>query len=147
MKLRRNRAQRSCTRQRARVNELRRPAERAPDAPEMVHVGRHASRIVFVVRWPVGGIRTYLQRLIMDASFRDLQFTLVLPDIEESHVLQRAVQSDNLRWVWSANSSWSLATSVLKEIMRARPALVHSHGFTSAVCSARFARCCESHTC
>ena len=40
--------------------------------------------ILTVVRWPVGGIRTYLRDLFNSAALKDLRFVLVAPNEDVS---------------------------------------------------------------
>lgn len=92
-------------------------------------------RVLLVARWPVGGIRTYLQRMLLDESFADIDVSVLLPDVQESRILERALMARRINWIFSRESTRSLAVQAAKTIMQCRPALVHSHGFTSAVCA------------
>ena len=103
-------------------------------------------KILLVVCMPVGGIRTFI-RYVYRRFDPDLwNFTILAPAVSELRVLIDDLSALNVRYVpISVNPSpVSIALKVTSELMRGKYALVHSHGFTSGVCSALSAKL--SHT-
>jgi glycosyltransferase involved in cell wall biosynthesis len=103
-------------------------------------------RILLVVRWPVGGIRTYLKYMypLVDRELGGLDVGMVVARTEESEF--KAMQHDlaalriNYVDVHKNCSTGRLARYVSRELSRGRYDLVHSHGFTAAVAAAMAAK-------
>lgn len=96
-------------------------------------------RVLLVVRYPVGGIRTYLRYMYRNFSIDEWDFTLVAP----WHLETRMLVDEDLAAMridyWPTEENPSAATfsrHVLAALLRKRFCLVHSHGFTSGLCTA-----------
>lgn len=93
-------------------------------------------KLLLIVRWPVGGIRTYINYIYADWGQEPLEIDMVLPDIPESDLILKDIpglvvhrhktQSDNPGLVELALTAHSITK-------RKRFDLIHAHGFTSAV--------------
>lgn len=102
-------------------------------------------RIVVVARWPIGGIRTYLRDLFASRVLASYEFVLVAPDEEG---LEEYLQREKVRvshWVPAPPSPARFSKEVFRALRKFRPALVHSHGFTSAFVSGAAARLASVH--
>ena len=95
-------------------------------------------RVLVVIRWPVGGIRTWCRYVYRDVVFSAYDIELLLPDIEGADSLRDDLADTGIRTtlVASSNSLATFRTAVAKYILRGRYALVHSHGFTSGLLAA-----------
>lgn len=99
-------------------------------------------KVLLVVRWPVGGIRTFFRYVYRKFDPDCWRFTILAPDIPELHVLIDDLSALNIRYVpTEENPSPTFFTlQVTKELLRGKYDLVHSHGFTSGMCTALPAR-------
>jgi glycosyltransferase involved in cell wall biosynthesis len=93
-------------------------------------------RILAVVRWPVGGIKTYLRQMLYSPSFADASFTMVLPDAAGSTDLAEERYSAQVKWHFTENSTAGLLRAVVRYARTADFDVIHSHGFTSTIVSA-----------
>jgi len=100
--------------------------------PEVVH----KRRILLVVRWPVGGIRTFLRYVYRCFDPEEWSFTILLPLVDEVDALCEDLKSQNVSVVTTSNdpSALMFSLSVFRELFFGNYDFVHSHGFTSAVC-------------
>ena len=94
-------------------------------------------RILLVVQHPVGGIRTFFRYVYRHFDPEKYQFSLVAPDLPETRVLLEDLRELDLKYIPADRnvSNWRLFKSVTKTIRKETFDLVHSHGFTSGVCS------------
>ncbi len=88
-----------------------------------------------VARWPVGGIRTYLREMFRQKHFAGVRFTVLMPETVESKHLADEISSERIKWLFTENSAVALAQAAWRLIRSGDFALVHSHGFTSAMCT------------
>ena len=102
-------------------------------------------RVLLVVRWPVGGIRTFLRYVYRHFDPDLWQFTLVLPEIDGLDALINDLAPLKIRYQFVKGIKTDetfgygrFARAVWKELLKNRYSLVHSHGFTSAMCVAPF---------
>jgi glycosyltransferase involved in cell wall biosynthesis len=95
-------------------------------------------RVLVVVRWPVGGIRTWCRYVYRDPVFSNYDIELLLPDIEGAASLRDDLADTGVRvtLVASRDSIATFRTAVAKQIFRGKYSLVHSHGFTSGFLAA-----------
>jgi glycosyltransferase involved in cell wall biosynthesis len=94
-------------------------------------------RAGLIVRWPIGGIRTYLRDLLADPAFADVSFDVVLPRHEESEALAQGSRNPNVTWRFAPHDyGQSLYKVALATINRSRFDVLHSHGVTAGVISA-----------
>lgn len=97
-------------------------------------------RVLLVVRWPVGGIRTHLKYVypLLVEKLGGVQVTLVGPRMDEMEVLKHDLAALNVKFIELDDcTSVTLARAVDREIAGGEVDLVHSHGFTAA-CAAAF---------
>jgi glycosyltransferase involved in cell wall biosynthesis len=94
-------------------------------------------RILLVVRWPVGGIRTFMRYVYnhFDSDFYD--FSIVAPNVTELKVLLKDLEKFNLKYIHINKnpSNFTFIKTVSKLIIKERFDLVNSHGFTSGISS------------
>jgi len=109
---------------------------------------RKPIRILLVVRNPVGGIRTFLRYVYRAFGDDKWRLTLLAPDSEETRVLvHEDLKNIHLQYIpTESNPSNRLFTWRIAQVLREGDYdIVHSHGFTSAVCAAlgakTFAKC------
>ncbi|MDD2735985.1 MAG: glycosyltransferase family 4 protein [Desulfuromonadaceae bacterium] len=100
-------------------------------------VGRK-KRILLVVRWPVGGIRTFMRYVYRRFDPKLYHFTILGPDISELDVLARDLEGLDFEIIKVSErpSSNELTIATAKLLLRGRYDLVHSQGFTSGICAA-----------
>lgn len=95
-------------------------------------------RILLVVRWPVGGIRTFMRYVYRRFDPQQYHFSILGPDISELDVLATDFEGLDFEIIKLSErpSSYELSTAVTKLLMRGKYDLVHSQGFTSGICAA-----------
>jgi len=99
--------------------------------------------ILLVIRWPVGGIRTYLRYVYKGFDPSIWHFTIIAPQVDEMKVLlSEDLDGRDICYVRLAEkpSVSTFTKQVFIELKRKRYDLVHSHGFTSGACVAIPAR-------
>lgn len=93
-------------------------------------------RVLCAVRWPVGGIRTYLKYTypLVARDLPGLEVVLVVPAVEEIEPLRADLASINARFVLVSERCGfrEFAAAVGRELGAQRFDLIHSHGFTAA---------------
>jgi glycosyltransferase involved in cell wall biosynthesis len=105
--------------------------------PEVATVRPSAeTRILLVVRWPVGGIRTHLAYNLPLLSRAGYRFTLIVPGDDSLPVIRETLgQLPGTEFVGAprrGKQCW-LAPVVRRLLRTGRYALVHSHGLTAGV--------------
>lgn len=96
-------------------------------------------RILLVVRWPVGGIRTFLRYVYRGFDPQEWRITLVAPRTEELDVLlAEDLRFLDIEFVSLGDDPGAAAftAGVARLLAGRRFDLVHSHGFTAGVCTA-----------
>ena len=95
-------------------------------------------RILAVVRWPVGGIRTYLRYVYGRLDPERYDFTIIGPDLEELRVLLDDLKDLHPGAVLTGDEGDMAAFTriVAVSILRGKYDLIHSHGATAGMCSA-----------
>jgi glycosyltransferase involved in cell wall biosynthesis len=97
---------------------------------------RTRPRILAVVRWPVGGIRTWCRYVYRHSALNAFDIEVIVPDIEEARHLVEDLRDTEVRTTLvNGGSTMGFGRSVVNRIVRNSYALVHSHGFTSGVAS------------
>lgn len=98
----------------------------------------HKKRILLVVRWPVGGIRTFMRYVFRNFEPGHYHFSILGPDIPELDVL--AIDLDGLDFeiikISESPSSYELLRAAARLLKCGKYDLVHSQGFTSGICTA-----------
>jgi glycosyltransferase involved in cell wall biosynthesis len=95
-------------------------------------------RVLLVVRWPLGGIRTHLKYVypLLVQKLGGMHLSLLGPRMDEMERLKRDLAPLQVRFIELDNcTNVALARAVDHEIAGGDVDLVHSHGFTAA-CSA-----------
>jgi glycosyltransferase involved in cell wall biosynthesis len=94
-------------------------------------------RILVVVRYPVGGIRTFFRYVYRNFDSGQYRFTLVAPDLPETRVLLEDLKKLDLVYIPTAgNSTNRKLLELVSTIIRTEHYdLVHSHGFTAGACA------------
>jgi len=94
--------------------------------------------ILVVVRWPVGGIRTFMRYVYQHFDVHAFHFSILAPDTAETEVLAKDLEGLDFEIIKvSENPSFrELFVSTARLLLGGKFHLVHSHGFTSGVCSA-----------
>lgn len=95
-------------------------------------------KILLVVRWPVGGIRTFHRYVYKNFSPEQYTFTLVAPDIDEVHVLLSDLAQFRIKFikVSSRPTIQELGTVVFTTLKKGHYSIVHAHGLSSALSAA-----------
>ena len=98
--------------------------------------------VLLVVRWPVGGIRTFIRYVYRKFDPERWRFTILAPNIAEMRVLIDDLSDLDVRYVPVEEnpSTISFALKVTGELMCGRYDVVHSHGFISGMCAALSAK-------
>jgi glycosyltransferase involved in cell wall biosynthesis len=106
-------------------------------APEVASVRPlQETRVLLVVRWPVGGIRTHLVYNLPPLSQAGYRFTFVVPDDASLGVLQETMRDLPGTEFFGApcqGKGCRLAPVVRRLLRSGSHALVHSHGLTAGV--------------
>ena len=94
-------------------------------------------KILSVIRWPVGGIRTFIRYVYRNFDFRRYSFTIIAPDLPELRILLTDLDGLDLSYIpLDKNpSNISFFRAVSKTIVNCKFDLIHSHGFTAGICS------------
>lgn len=99
---------------------------------------REEIRILLVIRWPVGGIRTFIRYVFSQWAGVRPKLTLVLPDLSESAALEEDLLGFDVRWFYVDKNASPIAIirAVSIALRETEYDVVHAHGFTSALCAA-----------
>lgn len=95
-------------------------------------------RILLVIRWPVGGIRTFMRYVYSRFDPQKYDFSLVAPEVDELKVLLNDLGSLNIKCkpVEDRPSKARFAGVTVNEILRGHFDLIHSHGLISGISAA-----------
>jgi glycosyltransferase involved in cell wall biosynthesis len=104
---------------------------------DLPSVGR-SYRILLVVRWPVGGIRTFIRYVYRHFEPDLFKFTILGPDHPEMNILLEDLKDLNveIKRVSKLPSSYAFFKEIFKIIANGGYDMVHSQGFTSGICTA-----------
>lgn len=97
-------------------------------------------KVILFVRWPIGGIRTYIRYIYSNPAFSSVEFTLIAPELSDSSYFYNAFEGKSFKYIPTENSPQSLFRAFLSEIRSKHYDLVHSHGFLSATLGAPVAK-------
>jgi glycosyltransferase involved in cell wall biosynthesis len=89
-------------------------------------------KILLVVRWPVGGIRTYIRYIYSQAMFAQYKIVLLAPDIDISKFIVECFPADRIEFIATKNSDVDLKKSFSSLLESRDFDLIHSHGFSAA---------------
>lgn len=92
-------------------------------------------KILIVVRWPVGGIRTWFRDVYSDRRFASYDMEVLLPDFDESRMLAEDLRFSDLSFgfVSAEAAPKGLFLETSKRLLQSRYSFLHAHGFTSAI--------------
>lgn len=95
-------------------------------------------RVLLVVRWPVGGIRTFMRYVYRRFDPDFYFFSILVPEYAEIDVIADDLQGLDLEIIKVSKNPTSseLFWAVAGLLSRGRFDLIHSHGFTSGICAA-----------
>ncbi|MBQ1783461.1 MAG: glycosyltransferase family 4 protein [Gammaproteobacteria bacterium] len=90
--------------------------------------------ILLVVRWPVGGIRTYLKYVFSGPEFDNYRIRVVAPDVAGFGAQFGTVfATDRFEYVPCEDSPKDLLRVTWRELRRTKFDLINAQGFTSAI--------------
>lgn len=94
-------------------------------------------RILLVVRWPIGGIRTFFRYVYRNFGFNRYHFVLIAPALPETNCLLEDLAELDLRYIPVEKnvSDQEFFHAVTRLIRNEDFDLVHSHGFTAGACA------------
>jgi len=99
--------------------------------------------VAIVVRWPTGGIRTYLKYVYRDILAAGWRATLIGPPQDEMEFLRRDLESLGVGYTWSAHRGGVMPSMVgsLRRLKHQSPIdVVHSNGLTAGLACSLYAR-------
>lgn len=88
-------------------------------------------RLLAVVRWPLGGIRTYM-RYVYGHLGRDWKVTILAADVQEREALLEDAAVLGAEMILTTASSLGFFQAILGTLRQSRHDLIQSHGFISA---------------
>lgn len=89
-------------------------------------------RVLVVVRWPLGGIRTYM-RYVYSHLGPEWRVTILAADIQESAALREDAIALGAELVLAPATPAGFFASVVRQLMRLHPHVIQSQGFISAI--------------
>jgi len=94
-------------------------------------------RVLVVIRWPVGGIRTFVRYVFSNFNPRLYRFTVVAPDVPELRVMLEDLKQLDVSYTafHSDYSIYKIFILLSKKILFEKYELVYSHGFTAGILS------------
>jgi len=95
-----------------------------------------AIKVFLIVRWPVGGIRTYLNYIFANWESPEVELHILTPDIPEVDVLKEQMRSTNCVWYKTESPDPGLKefiSCVNGVLHECKFDLIHAHGFTSGL--------------
>lgn len=98
-------------------------------------MNKKSRHILLVIRHPVGGIRTYMRYVFNQPGFEQYQFTIILPKSGLTEAFINSLKTLNPHYISCDDSAISMTKAVYKTVREQTYDLIHSHGFTSGVCS------------
>lgn len=93
-------------------------------------------KVLVVVRWPVGGIRTFIKYVYSNWADKNIELHFLTPNLPEVLVLKEQLGALNTKWHLTKTDRpsvleiFKLGYSILRE---GNFDIVHAHGFTSAI--------------
>jgi glycosyltransferase involved in cell wall biosynthesis len=96
--------------------------------------------ILIAARWPVGGIRTYLRYIFRYDVLADQRYVVLAPDAAGLDVALADFAAERVERMTPGQSNAAMFREGVRAARQRQPALIHSHGFTSALLLAPIAR-------
>ena len=94
-------------------------------------------RILLVVRWPVGGIRTFIRYVYSRFETDKFHFSILGPDIPELDTLLEELPGMDIELIKLSQrpTTREFLLSIMRVVIHGKFDLIHSHGFTSGICA------------
>src|SRR5262245_57365370 len=94
-------------------------------------------KVLLVVRWPVGGIRTYLKYVYghLDPARYEISIIAARSDETSPLVDDMRQHAPRYRELENSASSPQWIRAIASELRSSRPDILHSHGFTAGLLS------------
>ena len=111
-------------------------------APGEVTITNRKLKVLLVVRWPVGGIRTYLKYVYghLDPGRYEISVIAARSDETSSPIDDIRQHAPRYRELQNSASSLAWTRAIWAELRAMRPDILHSHGFTAGLLSLAPAR-------
>lgn len=97
-------------------------------------------KILLNIRWPVGGIRTYLRYVYRQFPLGEFEITLICPPIEEFDVIKEDLGVRLTEVISCPSSSLKFAGQINTLLRSSRFDVIHSHGLSAGLLAAIPAR-------
>lgn len=94
-------------------------------------------RVLLVVRWPVGGIRTFIQYVYCQFDPHKYQFIIMAPNLPEVDVMLANLSKFDIDYykLSSSPSFVEITGAIIRLIKNKKIDIIHSHGVISAICA------------
>jgi glycosyltransferase involved in cell wall biosynthesis len=93
--------------------------------------------LLLVVRWPVGGIRTFINYIYTQHKCQNISLHILVPNITEIQIMQQTLAENNIVW-HVLDAAQPTPLQILRRtrniIKTHKIDVLHAHGFTSAIC-------------
>jgi glycosyltransferase involved in cell wall biosynthesis len=103
-------------------------------------VSKQRKRVFLIVRYPVGGIRTYIKYIYLQSIFDEFDFTVISPDPKLELFFREIFSDRNFEYITCENNL-SLLKNTFSYVQKNKVSLIHSHGFTAGSLSSIIAKC------
>lgn len=102
---------------------------------EAIKGSTRKKKVLLVVRWPVGGIRTFIRYVYRNFDPKRWKLTIIAPHLSETPVLIEDLAGLDVRYIAVQEEPHpaQFFVNVAYEVIRGGYDLVHSHGFTSGM--------------
>jgi len=97
----------------------------------------HIYKILIVIRWPIGGIRTFIRYVYREFDPSKYHFTIIAPDENELNILMEDLKELNVSIIPICRKAtpFQFAKAIFNTILKNKFDLVHSHGLTAGTFS------------
>jgi glycosyltransferase involved in cell wall biosynthesis len=109
----------------------------------MISVEPNKKRVLLVIRWPVGGIRTFARYVYQNFDSSRWHFTIIAPDLDETKIMIDDLSRLHVEYLPvtgipndGSSGFWLVFRAVFSLLLKKNYDLVHSHGFISGMCAA-----------
>lgn len=88
-------------------------------------------KILLVIRWPVGGIKTYLRYIYTQEIFKGCEFTLVATDVGFKDFAHQYLVGNHFEFVLTEDRNDALVKAYKETLARNKFDIIHAHGFSA----------------
>lgn len=92
-----------------------------------------SKKIAIVARWPIGGIRTYINYIFSRESFSSYSYTLITPALELKLYFDEVFKNSDFSYIEVEKNGKGLFFSTFKQLAFSKTELLHSHGLTAGL--------------